>query len=179
MHASVLSRCVGPEGRVLAFEPASGIYARAQANLAANWITNVGLTNLGLADSGGEIGFADVSDQANTGLSRIDPDAEFKVPMALLDQRVRDHAHVSLIKIDVEGFEPSVLRGPQKTLVRCRPSVILEMNLHHYGWREIVEAFPYPVKLSWLPDRSPSKPRPIEATDQAIAAVDKQHHLDC
>lgn len=177
VHASVLSRCVGPEGRVLAFEPAPRIFARAQTNLAANRITNVELANLALADSEGEIGFADISDQANTGLSRIDPGAEFKVPVALLDQRVPDHADVSLIKIDVEGFEPSVLRGAQKTLARCRPSVILEMNLHHYGWREIVGAFPYPVKLSWLPDRRPSKPTPIEATDKAIAALDK-HHFD-
>jgi hypothetical protein len=35
---------------------------------------------------------------------------------------------MAMVKIDVEGYEPFVLRGATKTLSRCRPIVIIEVS---------------------------------------------------
>lgn len=44
---------------------------------------------------------------------------------------------VDLIKIDVEGFEPEVLKGAADTIARCKPLVIFEDNGQHerYGFQ--------------------------------------------
>lgn len=36
--------------------------------------------------------------------------------------------NVAFIKIDVEGWEPNVLKGVSETLIRCRPIVMVEYN---------------------------------------------------
>ncbi len=39
--------------------------------------------------------------------------------------------NVSLIKIDIEGHEAAALRGAQETLMRCRPTLIIEAEDRH------------------------------------------------
>ena len=36
-------------------------------------------------------------------------------------------SEISLLKVDVEGFEPFVFRGLARTLRRCRPPVLMEL----------------------------------------------------
>jgi len=42
-----------------------------------------------------------------------------------------------LIKMDVEGFELTVLRGAEDTIARCKPILIIEENglAEDYGYR--------------------------------------------
>lgn len=41
--------------------------------------------------------------------------------------------HVDLIKIDVEGHELAVIEGSVKTLARCRPVLLVEIEQRHIG----------------------------------------------
>jgi FkbM family methyltransferase len=54
-------------------------------------------------------------------------------PMITLDSWCAEHgiARVAFIKVDVEGFEPSVIAGAVATIDRDRPSLLLEIEDRH------------------------------------------------
>jgi len=58
------------------------------------------------------------------GKGEIEEDSEGEIRITTLDEYKFDD--VSLIKIDVEGWEPAVLRGAQETIERCRPVLYVE-----------------------------------------------------
>jgi FkbM family methyltransferase len=57
-------------------------------------------------------------------------DGSIDVPVATLDEIVHDCglAHVDVVKIDVEGYEPHVLKGARSTIERHRPEIFLETS---------------------------------------------------
>lgn len=65
--------------------------------------------------------------------------AEERVRQTSLDMLVSEHClkRVDLVKIDVEGFELSVLNGAKKTLHQLRPTVLMEIEARwtrRYGY---------------------------------------------
>jgi FkbM family methyltransferase len=54
-------------------------------------------------------------------------ESEIEVPMRTLDALLSDVAEVSLLKIDVQGFEKSVLAGARETLARTN-FLLVELN---------------------------------------------------
>jgi hypothetical protein len=52
------------------------------------------------------------------------------VEVTTLDETLPADMDVGLIKVDVEGHEINVLRGAEKVIARCRPSMVLEANSH-------------------------------------------------
>lgn len=74
---------------------------------------------------------------------RMDGDGiDFPVQIKTLDQFHLDD--VGFIKIDVEGFEFSTLRGARETLQRCRPNLLIEIDTE----RQSAEAFS--ATFTWL-----------------------------
>lgn len=62
----------------------------------------------------------------SSGDTQIVPGGKGKISMATLDSfNLRD---VDFIKIDTEGYELGVLRGAEKTLLACKPCVIVEQK---------------------------------------------------
>ena len=41
--------------------------------------------------------------------------------------------NIGFIKIDVEGYEHAVLKGAKETLMRCRPTMLIELEERHTG----------------------------------------------
>jgi FkbM family methyltransferase len=122
-------------GLVYAFEPVIENYLLARAVMESNDLDNVVLLNAGLGD---HVGIAwietrKVADGPHCGgMARIvDPDTlgneSHRVPMLTVDQLgIED---LSLIQLDVEGFELPVLRGAVNAIAAHRPVIVVEDNL--------------------------------------------------
>lgn len=118
---SLAAARVGPNGRVVAFEPHPRAYELLERN-AARWregggIGEVELLRLALSDAAGEGTLLSPSFEANTGLGSLQgdqldaPDSDaIEVPLARLDEVAGADA-IDVMKIDVEGHEADVLRG--------------------------------------------------------------------
>jgi FkbM family methyltransferase len=120
---------------VVAFEPLPRTFAFLQANVHRSGLRNVRTVNCGLGQEvarerllfspENRSGAVVVSD---SGLHSVGTVQEIEVRR--LDDEVRRLGvdRIDFIKLDVEGFERSVLEGACDTLARYRPVVQLELN---------------------------------------------------
>jgi FkbM family methyltransferase len=127
------SRCVGPSGRVVAFEPLPRNLECLQRHLDLNAMTNVETMPVAAADRSGEASFSSASGPSMGALAA----AGTPVRIVSLDDLIRERASPPprLLKIDVEGAESLVLLGASNLLGRHRPSIVLAAH----GWRQYDE----------------------------------------
>lgn len=126
---------VGSTGCVLAFEPSAYAFGRLQQTIARNNLAQVQAIHAGLGDTNGE-SLLFVSAGKDNHTPSMVPNAGGKpvpVPVRRLDDYLAEHGvdHVDFMKIDVEGFEPNVIRGAGKYLEQRKIRAILcEFNTH-------------------------------------------------
>ena len=129
-----LARLVGPQGRVHSFEPDPNAIARLRASVEANAQDWIKVFPIAAGRSEGEIDFyvsptlgwsTALSDTHLTGLSQIKVRCASIDGLAAADEIKRP---VSIVKIDVEGYESSVLDGMKQLMSQDRPFVIAEIN---------------------------------------------------
>lgn len=130
-----LSKLVGKNGKVYAFEPNPALQQNLEDTFKRNQVSNVRLHPVALGSKQGQLklripvgnaGAASLIRCRN--LSNFDV---FEVPVRTLSEIVTEERikSIRLIKIDVEGFEAEVFRGGHDVLRRIRPEAILfEMN---------------------------------------------------
>lgn len=116
----------------LAIEPNPATFHILQANIALGRTSNVIPLLMGCTDQVGT-GQLNVPVGGMLGWSRFGSDASWEkypieVPIDTLDNLVAKAAldRIALLKIDVEGYEPQVLRGASNTLVEHCPVVLYE-----------------------------------------------------
>lgn len=115
-----------PSARIIAFEAITEKARRLESRFPFAEVMN-----LALGDKEGMVDFfVDTKFSGYSGLS--DPSIRTGSPVKTVSVRCRkldrvvENMDVGVIKIDVEGAEPAVLRGAEETLIRCRPIVLFE-----------------------------------------------------
>lgn len=126
-HSVDMARACAP-GPFYAFEPQPRIFQVLCANLAISDVGNAFAYPEGCGEEEG-VAVVPLLDYGQTGnfggLSlQVDGTPGIRVRIRTLDSL--DLAACGLIKIDVEGFEPQVLRGARETIARCRPILYVE-----------------------------------------------------
>ena len=108
-------------------------------NLKLNNVENVILKQIGIAERDGKLMFSNAVGELNKVIHDIDNESVEAVNVITLDKLLCKEMNVSMIKIDVEGFEKQVLLGGIKTLQKKQLDVIqIELNNsnNHYGYDE-------------------------------------------
>jgi FkbM family methyltransferase len=122
------------QGIVWAFEPNPLNCPAAKGTLALNRLANVRLQEAAL---GAQCGTALIQIEDERGLIRLGTSSMLpsrvalarrtsRVEVVALDAVIPDDRQVSLVHLDLEGYELDALKGAVRTLQRCRPLLVLE-----------------------------------------------------
>jgi FkbM family methyltransferase len=123
-HTLTMARCVGPSGRVYAFEPVKKIYRELVRNLALNGIGNVVPLRYALGNGSPRLMHMKPITPHEEGGTAVGRGGD---PVELRSLDSFGFEGVSLIKIDVEGYELPVLDGAAETIRRNRPVLVVEI----------------------------------------------------
>jgi FkbM family methyltransferase len=132
-HALLMATLVGSEGRVFAFEPNDTTRARLAAAIHASRLGQVVVDPRAVAERSGASAFdAPAAGEFWDGTGRLTRDAAGGrvVECVTLDAFVAEQGidRLAFIKIDVEGWELSVLRGAAHTLKTLGPAIVFEYD---------------------------------------------------
>ena len=148
LFSVVMSRAVGPTGRVVAVEPVAVTVGQLQKNLERNHCVNVDIVEGAAAASTGEVPLMLTDDPALHSAGGELMLGRPIIQMALVKAYTLDEIWiaagqplVSLVKIDVEGGEQGVLLGATQMIRCCQPALIIEVNDPKHVWR-VAELLP-------------------------------------
>jgi len=146
-HTVALARSCAP-GTLYAFEPQQRVFQVLCANLALNGVANALAYPQACGEAPGwavvpPVDYASVQNPGGVSL-QADGAAGVRTQVVALDDL--ELPACDLIKIDVEGFEPAVLRGAARTIARHRPILYVENDrvqsqqtvldlIHGHGYR--------------------------------------------
>ncbi len=124
-HTVQLSKLVGQNGLVIAYEPQRLVYQMLCANLQLNSLANVHALNMAVGESKGVIPIPDMvpTEVQNFGGFEVSGHAQgTPTAVAVLD----DLARCDFLKVDCEGMELQVLKGASDLIRRCKPIMYME-----------------------------------------------------
>lgn len=145
LYALTLAKAVGPDGRVWAFEPASGTAALLDASIAVNGFSHLVLDRCAIADSAGT---ARLSLNKNSETNKLVEGVAFSgesetVPVEPLDGLMRKYGwqDIDFVKIDAEGQEKNIIRGGGDFLGSQSPLIQFEMREENDLHFDLVDDF--------------------------------------
>jgi FkbM family methyltransferase len=128
----IAAACVGPKGRVIAFEPTRVTYTRLVDNVQLNGFSNVNCVNSALSDRSGQLDLAQSADGFDAWNSFAQPTmgdaiSYERVQAIEWDSYAGTHnlsGTLTMMKIDVEGWEGKVLAGGREEFARSDAPVL-------------------------------------------------------
>ena len=183
--AMIMSRIVGPSGRVIAVEGMRHNCDIAEENLRLNNITNVTVHHAVIAEQDGHIRFFDGlnGSVAREGVGQL-------VEAITIDTLLQEYGAPDVVFVDVEGFEAIALKGATHTL--CLPcdwfvEVHVGCGLEDYGSSadSILQAFdPKRYEISVWNLNTDQRPQPLGLDKEvlkkrfALVAIDQSYKSD-
>jgi FkbM family methyltransferase len=138
IHAIAMALAVGPQGRVICFEPLPHLARAVDRTLRLNGLSGrARVQQMALADKNGEATIHRAAHGPMSSLYTLPDDCltadAILVRTTTLDNCFLPGERVDLVKMDVEGAEPLVWRGMQRVL-RENPDIeiILEWSSSHF-----------------------------------------------
>lgn len=133
-----MSKVVGEQGKVYAFEPLIHLQEKFKKNMELNRSDNVKLFPFALSNVESEADFSINKRNWNQGTFSIAVNNQgteiqhvfIKVADEIPD--IKSLIRVDLIKIDVEGFEYQVLLGLKQTIEKHKPRIIFEYDSNYW-----------------------------------------------
>jgi FkbM family methyltransferase len=130
---------VGDNGKVFSFEPQRIIYYQLCGNVFFNGLDNVHCFNVALGDNEGFISIEKPNyfDKGPVNFGNIHVGVEENYELVQLHKLDSYNIeNISIIKIDVQGYEKRVLLGAKETIMKNRPIIYIEIEedqLQNYG----------------------------------------------
>lgn len=129
-----MASAVGPNGRVFSFEPDAFAFALLKKNSEENRFQDViSLFQIACGSEDGNAFLVRDANPANYGgmhvADGIDAPREcVRIPVGRIDTVIRAGTRIDFAKIDVEGYEPEVLKGMQRIIAENAPVLLCEYN---------------------------------------------------
>lgn len=128
-----ISRGISDKAKIWAFEPNPESYRCTQITMMLNNIQNVSLLNAGLGEAPSVINLTTkdkkgVSLGGSSTIAKQDREAGTteQIDVLTIDGSVPKDRNISILQLDIEGFEKQALMGALETIKRCKPILILE-----------------------------------------------------
>jgi len=148
-YALILSRLVGANGKVIAFEPIPLNFRILSENIELNQCKNIQAVNKAVSDRSGRCEGAPPIETNSGSFSLLKKEGAptIAVDAVSIDDFLKDRdCSVDFIEIDVEGAEGMVLDGARKTIESYHPTLLVEV--HHFGTS--LESSSVPLQLMEL-----------------------------
>ncbi len=130
-YALILSKLVGPSGRVVSFEPVSSSYSFLAENIRMNHLTQVEAHNMAVTDRSGRLRFNIPSDVPFPVGASFQEAGGVEVEATSIDEFMREREkRLNFLKVDAEGAEDLVLKGACSAIHANHPIIIVE--IHHF-----------------------------------------------
>ena len=136
------ARKVGPQGRLLGFEPSPGVYDILARNIARSHFRNIQTFPYAVSDRAGVLQFFE-SEVPNWGSLFQDETLQqtraIDVQTKTLDDIVSQTPgfHPRALRMDVEGAELMVLKGAREVLREYKPFLFIEFHNFALGWETV------------------------------------------
>ncbi len=125
-YTLLAAKCVGASGSVIACEPDAGNLSFLRAHVARNRLMNVRVLPLALANQNGSARFGRTR---GSGRGRLMGEGASEVAVRRLDDLADELSlRPQHLKIDVEGAEFDVLRGGERLIRECAPTLFLSTH---------------------------------------------------
>jgi FkbM family methyltransferase len=131
----LLSTRVGNNGTVICLEPDPENLTELSRNLRCNQVENAEVVESAVGETDGEVRFQSGKN------GNVSESGDISVPLVKLDS-VLEGRECDFIKVDVEGYEGSVLRGAKETIQNKTPKLLVEIHpwvSGQYGYEYIFD----------------------------------------
>jgi FkbM family methyltransferase len=126
--ATIMAKLTGANGKVLAMDIFPDNCLATWSQIGLNKLPNCDVLNIGASEKEQDIIIADTT---NSGvLYNATDDKALTVKAMPIDGLKNKYGNFDLLKIDVEGFEVSVMKGARE-LLKTRPKIALELHGPH------------------------------------------------
>ena len=131
------------DSKSISIEPVKKTFDRLKINIELNKLKNVRLHNIGISDSESELFISNNMGAMNRIINKVLDDNCELIQVSTLDKLLTLEKNISVIKIDVEGYEKQVLLGGKETLKNPNLNIIIielnDSNLQYdYNENEII-----------------------------------------
>lgn len=188
VYTMLAAKIVGPQGKVLAYEPYPTNCTLIRKSIQENQFTNIQLFQNAVSNKE-EFIYLD-SEPGGSNCMSIHGDSnyipELIVQSVTVDNTIPKETKIDLIKIDIEGFEGIAIQGMMSTLASNRPILFMEFfpgmlekfsKINPLSYLKIFENLGYEFKIIPLPHDN-KKTFSTKSPEEVLASMGSSFMVD-